>query len=64
MKAIAFAYEDGSCKQKFIYNICGFLGRPPQSAVSGRLSSRHICKNPDLAGTLWTNSRTKIVAKQ
>ena len=25
--------------------------RPPQSAVSGRLSCRHICKNPDLAGT-------------
>ena len=34
-----------------------FMTRPPQSAVSGRLSARHICENPDLAGTFWTNSR-------
>ena len=44
--SFGFVYQD-TPKVRDVYS----MSRPPQFAVSGRLSARHICENPDLAGT-------------
>ena len=36
------------------------VDRPPESALSARLSSRHIWLNLDLAGTFGRNSRNNL----